>query len=174
MAQVIGGDKLRDAMRQIADRVKAKREVRVGFIDGATYPDGTTVATVAALNEFGAPAAGIPPRPFFSGMIRDKKGGWGDAMAAQLKATGYDIEVTLERMGLGIAGQLREAIEAFDQVPNSPVTDLLKQRFPTGDGVTFADVQQARADVAAGETAPSGKPLVWSGHLLASVGSEVE
>lgn len=173
MASVSGGAGLDEAMRRIGERMKSA-QVRVGFLEDATYPDGTKVATVAALNNFGAPAAGIPPRPFFSNMVADKSPAWGDRFAQVLEHAGYDPDVALERMGLGIAGQLRQSIVDTNDPANSPVTDLLKQRFPTGDGVTFADVQQAREDVASGVTAAPGKPLVWSGHLLASVDSEVE
>lgn len=173
MAEVSGGDGLRAKLREMADKIGSARQVRVGFLEGATYPDGTSVATVAALNNYGAPAAGIPPRPFFSNMIADKSGRWGGQFETVLGAADYDASKALELMGEGIAGQLRESIVATSAPANSPVTDLLKQRFPTGDGVTFADVQQARHDVADGATAPAGEPLVWSGHMLASVDKEV-
>lgn len=174
MAQVTGGDGLADALRQIGDRIGTAKLVKVGFLENATYPDGTPVATVAALNEFGAPEAGIPPRPFFSGMIAKESPDWGDIFGNLLKATDFDTDKALALMGEGMAGQLREAITDFNGVANSPVTNLLKQRFPMRDGMTFEDVLQARRDVAAGETAPAGKPLVWTGHLLSSVDSEVE
>lgn len=173
MADVSGGEGFDEAMARIGDKVKSAL-VRVGFLEDATYPDGTKVATVAAISNYGAPAAGIPPRPFFTNMVRDQSPTWAERFERVLQSTGFDAELALERMGEGIAGQLREAIVALNDPANSPVTDLLKQRFPTGEGVTFADVQQARADVAAGVTAPKGKPLVWSGHLLGSVDSEVE
>jgi hypothetical protein len=173
MAEVTGGDRLDAALREMAKRIESAATVRVGFLEDATYPDGTKVATIAALNNFGAPAAGIPPRPFFSSMIAAKSPGWGDKFAAVLTASDYDAHKSLELMGEGIAGQLREAIVDMTGPANSPVTDLLKERFPMG-GQTFDDVMQARRDVAAGETAAPGKPLVWTGHLLNSVGSEVE
>ena len=37
--------------------------VRVGYFD-ATYPDGTPVAAVALVNEYGSDKAGVPERPF--------------------------------------------------------------------------------------------------------------
>lgn len=173
MATVTGGARLDAALREMAQRIASASVVRVGFLEDATYPDGTKVATIAALNNFGAPAAGIPPRPFFSGMIAAQSPGWGDKFAAVLTAADYDAHKSLELMGEGIAGQLRESIVDMTWPANSPVTDLLKERFPMG-GVEFSDVLQARHDVAAGETAAPGKPLVWTGHLLNSVGSEVE
>lgn len=169
-----GGERLEQALRQIRDKVRKGAEVRVGFLENATYPDGTKVATVAALNNFGAPAAGIPARPFFSQMIAKQSPSWGDKFATVLTAVDYDADAALGLMGDGIAGQLRQAIIETDSPPNSPVTNLLKQRFPMGDGMEFDDVQQARADVAAGVTAPAGKPLSWSGNMLASVDREVK
>lgn len=174
MAEVKGGERLEQALRQIRDKVRKGSEVRVGFLENATYPDGTKVATVAALNNFGAPAAGIPARPFFSQMIAKQSPGWGDKFAEVLTAVDYDADAALGMMGDGIAGQLRQAIVETDSPPNSPVTNLLKQRFPMGDGMDFSDVQQARADVAAGATASAGKPLSWSGNMLASVDREVK
>lgn len=173
MAEVKGGEKLAEALKQIRDKIRSGAEVRVGFLENATYPDGTKVATVAALNNFGAPAAGVPARPFFSKMIARQSPDWGDRFADVLVASGYDAETALALMGDGIAGQLREEIVATDSPPNSPVTNLLKQRFPTRDGMEFADVLQARQDVAEGASAPPGKPLSWSGHMLASVDREV-
>lgn len=173
MAEVTGGEGLEAALRAMADRLSSATEVRVGFLENATYPDGTPVAMVAALNNYGAPAAGIPPRPFFTNMVADKKGEWGNQFMGVLRASEYDADKSLELMGEHMAGQLREAIVDTDSPANSPVTNLLKQRFPTGDDVTFADVQQAREDVAKGVTAPAGKPLTWSGHMLASVDKEV-
>lgn len=174
MGALKGGDKLEARLAQIARKLGTGGKVRVGFLEGARYPDGTPVATIAAIQNFGAPAKGIPPRPFFSNMIADKSGDWGDSLAAILKSNGGDVKAALELMGMGMAGQLRQAIVDTQAPPNSPVTNLLKQRFPKRDGMTFADVQQARADVAEGATAPAGKPLVWSGDMLNAIDHEVE
>lgn len=172
MAAVTGGDKMMEVLASLGKRLGKAHEVRVGFLENATYPDGTPVAQIAALNNFGAPAAGIPARPFFTNMVADKSGAWGDKFAKVLEAADNSTDKALELMGEGMAGQLREAIVAGAGPANSPVTDLLKQRFPMG-GQSFDDVLQARHDVAAGETAPAGKPLVWTGHMLNSVDKEV-
>ncbi|WP_156799776.1 hypothetical protein [Novosphingobium resinovorum] len=175
MAEVTGGDKLAEAMAALRDRVLSAQEVRVGFLEGASYPDGDlNVPTVAAINNFGAPEAGIPARPFFTDMVLRCSPEWGEKFAVVLQSTDYDVKAALELMGVGMSDQLRTEIIGFDSVPNSPVTDLLKERFPTGVGVKFDDVQQARIDVANGEVAAPGKPLVWSGQMLSSVASEVE
>lgn len=179
MAEVKGGDKLEAALRQMADKLGKASRVKVGFLEGATYPEGgLTVATIAALQNFGAPEAGIPARPYFTNMVAEQKSGWGEKFATVLKAVDYDADKSLELMGVGIAGQLREAIVNLNEPALSPVTLLLRQRFSDHVDIEFSDVQQARHDVASGEvpdvTATQAKPLVWTGHMLASVDSEVE
>lgn len=142
-------------------------------MEDAVYEDGTPVAMVAAIQNFGAPARGIPARPFFTKMIEEKSPGWGDLLAGLLEKHDWDVVAAFQVMGDGIAGQLRNAIYEMNDPPNSPVTSLLKDRFPKGDNYTFADVLQAWADVADGKSAPAGKPLIWSGHMLDSVTFEV-
>lgn len=171
MAEVRGGEKLGEALKQIRDKIRSGAEVRVGFFGSSA--EGVNVPTYAAINNFGAPAAGIPARPFFSQMIEKEAPDWGEKFAEILVACDYNAEQALALMGDGIASQLRQAIAEYQAVPNSPVTNLLKQRFPTRDGMEFADVLQARQDVAEGTSAPPGKPLSWSGHMLASVDREV-
>lgn len=172
--EISGGKALEKYLKKIADQVSNPGTLRVGFLENATYPDGTPVATVAAIENFGAPAAGIPARPFFTHMVKKNSPEWGAKLAKLLEMHDWDATKALEMMGGLIAGQLREVIISGEFKPNSPVTNLLKQRFPEGLGVTFADVQKAREDVAAGVTAPAGKPLSWSGNMLNSVDSEVE
>lgn len=170
-----GGDKLEARLAAIASKISRGAYLKVGFLEGATYPDGTSVASVAAINNFGAPGAGIPARPFFSKMIAEKSKSWGEALVNRLKANDWDLVKSLEQMGQGVSGQLRQAIVDMNDPPNSPVTNLLKQRFPMGkeSGMTFDDVLQAWADVEAGADAPAGSPLVWSGNMLNSVDYEV-
>lgn len=169
---ISGGKGLEKALRDMAKRVSNPGTLRVGFLEGATEADGTSIAFVAATNNFGAPGKGIPPRPFFSNMVKTESPHWGDDIAAFLKANDFDANKTLKQMGLVLEGQLKVAILETDAPPNSPVTNLLKQRFPMG-GQTFDDVLQARADVASGTDAPAGKPLVQSSGMLNAVASEV-
>ncbi len=181
-----GGERLEQALRQIRDKVRKGAEVRVGFLENATYPDGTKVATVAAINNFGAPAAGIPARPFFSQMIARESPSWGEKFAEVLMQDDYDADAALEHMGDDIAAELRQSILEFSGAPLSPVTLLLRARFPTREGMTFADVMQARHDVATGDhlkkdgtlkkkdQTQATNPLVWSGNMLALVDREVK
>ena len=147
MAEVSGGGALVRKLAEIAKRVGAGGSVKVGFLAGATYPDGTPVAAVAAIQDFGAPRAGIPPRPFFRNMVAAKKDEWPAAIEKNLVATGYDVNVTLARVGEGIAGQLRQSIVDTNEPPLKPATSRRKG---------------------------FDKPLVDTGHLLASVDYAVE
>lgn len=174
-----GGDKLAAKLAELSALVTKKASVRVGFLEGATYSDGTSVPMVAAIQEYGAPKAGIPPRPYFRTMIAKESGNWGNAIERGLKATGFDSEKTLTVMGDHIKGQLQQSIKDVQSPALSPVTLLLRERFGNQPHeITFADVQRARHDVAMGTvpnvTATQSKPLIWTGHLWNSVDYEVK
>lgn len=144
MATISGGDKLEKMLKELGKRVSDPATLRVGFLEGATYPDGTSVPTVAAVQNFGS--GNIPPRPFFSNMIENKSPGWGKSLAAILKNNRYDVKASLELMGQGIAGQLRQSIVDTNSPP-------------------LADATIARKGFA--------KPLVETSNMINSVDSEV-
>lgn len=172
-----GGDRLDARLEAIASKIARGAFVRVGFLEGVRYPDGTPVATVAAIQNFGAPEKGIPPRPFFTKMIEEKSKSWGEALVNRLKANEWDLSKALEQAGNGIAGQLRQAIVDMNNPPLSDVTLLLRERFADHDEISFSDVLQAWADVANGVvptiSGSGAKPLVWTGKMLDSIDYEV-
>src|SRR6478672_3144351 len=84
MATVSGGDRWAQRLREIAVRLGTNPEVKVGFFENSTYPDGTSVPMVAAINEFGAPSRGQPPRPFMRNTIAKHRSEWPKAAAALL------------------------------------------------------------------------------------------
>lgn len=117
-----GGDALRAKLEEIAQKASTAKEVRVGFLERATYPDGTPVALIAAIQNWGAPGAGIPPRPFFSNMIAEKSPEWPGAISNLLKANDFDAKLTLEQVGQAVAGQLRQSIVDTNDPPLAPAT----------------------------------------------------
>ena len=147
VAEIKGGTKLAAALSAIAENISKASTVQVGFLEGATYPDGTPVAMVAAIQEFGAPARNIPPRPFFRGMINEKSGAWPDAVSSLLKANDYDAAKTLAQTGDAIKGQLQQAIASFAGEPLAAATVARKG---------------------------NAKQLVDTGHMLASVDYKVD
>lgn len=178
MAAMKGGDKLQAKLADIAAKSATATRVNVGFLEGATYPDGTSVPMVAAIQEFGAPKAGIPPRPYFRNMVAAKKGTWPKAVADLMKANDYDTAKTLGQVGEGIKGQLEQSIVDTTEPPLSPVTLMLRKMRAedTSLVVTGATVGEAARRVAEGEgtSGVSTKPLVDTGVLLNRVGYEVE
>lgn len=173
-----GGDKLMARLREISNSVARGGAVNVGFLENATYPDGTPVAMVAAIQEFGAPRASIPPRPFFRNMIAGHAEEWGDTLASALKAFDYDVAKALDFMGQDIQGELRQSIIDTNAPPLSEITLMLRKMRADDPNliVTGATVGEAARRVAAGETASgvSTKPLVDTGVLLRSVDYEIK
>ena len=118
--------------------------VSVGFMSGATYPDGTPVAAVAYWNEYGK--EGQPPRPFFRRMIAEESPTWAGKMAKLAKATNYDGARVLGMMGEDIQGALKQSINDFQTPALAPSTIANKG---------FA------------------KPLIDTGHMISSITYEV-
>lgn len=118
-----GGALLDAKLREIADRLGKSASVDVGFHPDANYADGVQpVAMVAAIQNYGAPEAGIPARPFFSEMVRENSPNWGNELAGILVAEDYDGVRALRSMGEVIAGQLAESITQANFVPLAPAT----------------------------------------------------
>jgi hypothetical protein len=147
MATIRGGEKFEAAMADLARRLGRPATLKVGFLGNATYPDGKPVAMIAAINEYGAPSRGQPPRPFFRRMINAKQGEWPAAIAGVLQAQGNDVEKALDIAGAAIAGQLRQSIVDLVDPPLAPSTIARKGH---------------------------DKPLVDTSHMLKSVDHEVK
>ena len=141
-----GGGKLEAYLAELSEKVTKAASVKIGFLENSRYPDGTPVAQIAAIQNFGAPSRGIPPRPFFSNMIAKHGSEWGDDVAELLERTGYDAHAALELMGEHIEGQLRDEIIATNSPPLKPETIRRKG---------FA------------------KPLISTSHMIGSIDSEV-
>lgn len=112
-----GGNRMLDALKEIHRKLRGDPKLRVGFLEGSTYPDGKSVPMIAAINEFGAPSRGQPPRPFFRRMIAAKNKEWGPAIAGLLKANDYDADKSLMLAGEGIKGQLQQSIRDLTTPP---------------------------------------------------------
>jgi hypothetical protein len=172
-----GGEKLQARLAEIGRNANKAATVKVGFLENAKYSDGTPVAMVAMIQDFGAPAAGVPPTGFFRNMVAAKSNEWPDGVAQALVADNYDAEKALGAVGAAIAGQLRQAIIDTTEPPLSPITLMLRKMFGNHpEEITGKAVGEAAARVKAGED-PGGvstKRLIWTGHMLNSVASEVE
>ena len=120
MATVRGGEKFERAIADMVAKLGRPAVLRVGFLEKAKYPDGTSVASVAAFNEFGTGTA--PPRPFFRNMIAAKQPEWPKAIADGLKRNRLDVDLTLKQTGEAIKGQLQQSIRDTNTPPLAPST----------------------------------------------------
>jgi hypothetical protein len=173
-AKLIGGQKLSKVLAQISERAggRSGAHVKVGYLAGATYPDGTPVAQNAFWQEFGTPGAQfpIPARPTFRTMIKQHMAEWGGQLARVLKGANYDRHTALGRMGELIKGELVDSLLHADVAPLSAVTLMLRKMRDENPGlrVSRATVFEAIRRVRAGEQGATGtraKRLVNTGVL---------
>lgn len=101
-------DSIEDFLNNVASQLDSK-QLKVGFIDGVTYLDGTPVAMVVATNEYGRPENNQPPRPFFRNAIAEHESEWTDAIARGIRA-GYPVDQVLDVVGAQIQGDVQESI----------------------------------------------------------------
>lgn len=160
----------------------ANREAKVGFFPGAVYEDGTPVAYVATIQEFGSPENGIPPRPFMRPTVQDKKGEWSADIAGGMRRvikgqmTADDV---LDLVGQAAAADIAKTVAAGDFKALSPITLMLRKMKDEHKGdanwhMSAAKVGEAAARVAAGEAGSSRTaPLDDTGLLIASIQHQV-
>lgn len=177
-SQIPIAKKVNDLLTDIAKKMGGG-VLRVGFLEGSAYPDGTPVAYVAYLNEFGHGGTfPAPARPFFRTMVAKESPHWADEMGALAKLYNYDGAKVLAVMGHQIEGQLQESITNLTEPALSKTTLVLREKFWTNpEDIRARDVVAAQQTAAAGDgdmaSGSQAKPLVWTGQLLRSVGSEV-
>lgn len=143
---VKGGDKLAARIELVRKTLTNATMVKAGFLEGATYPDGTTVATVAAANEFGSTGEGRfqPPRPFFRIAIDSNKNKWSKGLAKLIMKDG--AQVALSKAGEVMMGDIQSSIQLLKAPALAPATIKAKG---------------------------FDKPLIETGHMLKSVDYEV-
>lgn len=151
-------------------------ETKVGWFPGAKYEDGTPVAYVAAIQEFGA--GPIPPRPFFRTTVAAEKTAWSQHAAQGAKAVLKGTHTARDVMdGLGELAQedVKETINQITAPPLSPITlelRAMKHRDPalkiTGKlvGEVAARVRQPGYQLAGGTP---DKPLVDSKLMITTL-----
>jgi hypothetical protein len=178
MATIKGGGKFTGFINRLVNKIGKERTLRVGFLEGSTFPDGTSVPMVAAIQNYGAPKVGIPPRPFFTNMVAAKSPNWGREMGSVLRAANYNGNLTLGRMGKHIKGQLEESIIDLYLPALSPVTVMLRGMKSNDSSlvVTGKTVGEARRRVDAGLTnyGASTKPLIEHGDMLRAIAAEIK
>lgn len=153
-----GGDSQR--LEQIITGISDFRS-KVGFFESAKYEDGTPVAYVAAIQEFGSPQNQIPPRSFMRKTISEKTTEWKSLLKSGAKAilAGNETsESVIEKIGLLAAGDIRKTISEITEPALKESTIKARMR------------KRANKKTVGNLT----KPLVDSGLMLASVQNVTE
>lgn len=110
-----GSEGLQKRLGQIEGSLGDSPRVRVGFLENATYPDGKSVAMIAAIHTYGK-------WPFFQNMIAKKSREWPGAIGDLLVDNNFNAAKTLDLAGHAIAGQLRQEIIETMSPRNAPST----------------------------------------------------
>lgn len=143
------------AIKKVLEEL-GRKEIKVGFFESAKYTDGTPIAYVAAIQEFGH--GPIPPRPFMRPAEQQNAAKWQKGIAAGVKAAlngSITIEYALEQVGMVAAGDVRKAIKAVTAPPLADSTVSARQRRLKGKKSAIT------------------KPLVDSGQMIQAVTSAV-
>lgn len=135
----------------------SKLNAKVGFFDTAKYENGTPVALVAMVNEFGVPQKNIPPRPFMRPAAENNKEAWKKTFNFGVKQgfqTG-DFKQAFNLVGMQAQGDIKTAIK---NVTAPALAESTKKARLTGK------VKNAKT---------ATKPLIDTGYMLDSVAYEV-
>lgn len=147
-----------DAVAKMLEQLK-HREIQVGFFETAHYPDGTPVAYVAAIQEFGYAAGKIPPRPFMRPAIAENKAEWSAQIAAGVRASirgSIGLDAALGQVGFMAAGNVQNAIRAV-----------------TSPGLAESTIRNRRTRKNRNKN-QSVKPLIDTATMIQAVTSKVE
>lgn len=126
--KIQGGGRIKAYLKQLESNIKDSQSVRAGFLEGATYPDGTSVAQVAAVQEFGSlrktkdGRQWVPPRPFLRTAVAANKDEWAKVFGGTLKSSGYSAATALATVGQQMVSDIQESIEKYSDPPNAPST----------------------------------------------------
>lgn len=116
-----------------------ENEVAAGWLSSARYEDGTPVAYIAAIQEFGNPPS-LPPRPTMRPTVAAKTSQWAKIYAQMIKNSQSGTAV-LEVMGGSIAGDMREAISQVVDPPLAKSTLQARKRRGNGSKKPLVDTR---------------------------------
>lgn len=105
-------------------RKLSSTEIKVGFLESSGgYEDGTTVAQVAAWNEYGTEH--MPSRPFMRQTVKEnesKINNFANAEAAKAVVGSQNLGMSLERTGMFIKSAIQNEITDGSFTPNAAST----------------------------------------------------
>lgn len=127
---VIGGGDL-PGLRALTERLRAKGRALIGVPAGKSEADGTSLAEVAAVNEFGSEDGTLPERSYLRAGTRahmkDFRAVAAPALRNVAEGTG-SMTQALELLGAAGAGAVKKYIAAEGEfTPNAPSTIAKKK-----------------------------------------------
>ena len=125
---VTGGHNLRRILRK-AQTPGGVKHVDVGFYQTSKYETGSSVPGVAAVQEFGSPAKGIPSRPF----MRNANSKLKDEVPEMLKRLIDEEDLKVDHALASLIGEkaksvIQQEITDMQRPPNAPSTVEQKGR----------------------------------------------
>lgn len=151
--------------RALSDKAKLfdGAVAKVGIPAGKNYPDGTSIAYVAAIQEFGCPEKNIPPRSFLRSTRTKKSAEWARELAAGAQS------VAQRQIGL------TEMLDTVGHVAAMDVVQTFAERIPPPLKPATVEARIRRAKKANRRFGSKGvpitisQPLVDTGALIAHV-----
>jgi hypothetical protein len=131
---------------------------RVGWFESARYEDGTSVALVAVVQEYGSTKRKIPPRPFMRTTQQENAQQWKEdarQLASAVAAGHMPPDALMEGLTQKAEGAIRQTISKVLSPPLSERTIAARAR------------RHSKGKA-------SAKPLVDTGYLLNTLTSQVK
>ena len=134
-----GADGGYEALRKRIEDIKSL-QAEAGWFSSSVYPDGTPVAYVATIHEFGYPEGNIPARPFVRVAQEEFGKGWGVLMgkgANQVMKGKITAQAMYDALGVQAAGDIRATLARgnFEKLADATIEARARKRKVTVDAV---------------------------------------
>lgn len=167
------------ALSDLLKRVQElqSKKVQVGWFESSQYEDGTPVAEVAIMQEFGTKTA--PARPFMRPTVANEKSEWGGVASGIVKnvvSGSVSVDDLYQTVGGLMEGDIVKTIASISEPPLTDTTLLLRKWRQEGRKITGATVGEAHSALNS-ENPPSlstnTKPLNDTGLMVGTVTHEI-
>jgi len=156
-ATVVGGNL--PGLSALRERMKdANRAVLVGVPAGKSEPDGTSLALIAAVHEFGSPENNIPERSFIRAGILRGRPKFERLNAANLRLVVLGkktVEQAIEQLGVVASGEVKREFTVGTFEPLKPAT--IARKGSSKPLIDTGNLRQAITYVIEGAQSPGAK-----------------
>lgn len=163
-------------LKQIALNMKEldSKDLKVGWFPDAKYEDGTPVAYVASINEFGPHA-----RPFMRPTATKHITEWLEIAQRGAKAivrSDETAENVMDILGQKVQEDIKQGIVEVNAPPLSKITLMARKYREQGKKITGKTIGEIARLIKEGHYDPSDntKPLIETKHMIQTVDHVVE